>query len=88
MAIQTDFDSNYGMTVNGAYVKISSIYCSTTRLRAQIDVYANEQARIDRRPPVAVTNVDMDMSDVVGDIWPAVYELVKQRPEFTPSTDI
>ena len=80
--------SNVGMPFDEAYCKIERIEANKTVITVQVTYFATEAARLENRSPVAGSLHRIPTEDIVGPIFPSVYDWLKANVDsLTSATD-
>jgi len=91
MALQLNIDnSDIGVGFSAAYAKVSHVRVHNRdgddiRVDIIVDVYASETARENNSQVVANWQFTIPMP--TGDFLPAIYNALKEMPEFAGATD-
>jgi hypothetical protein len=79
--------SNIGVSVNQAYAKIDSFLGHNNTLNFGVMFYYNQDARQKFATPIFSKNHVINLSEISGDILPALYNYLKTLPEYEGATD-
>ena len=79
--------SNIGVSVNQAYAKIDNFLYHTNTLNFSVIFYYNQEARQKSATPIFADNRNINLSEISGDILPALYNYLKTLPEYEGATD-
>jgi len=94
MALQINYDSNYGFAFNTAYVRISEtrvftpVNDSMNRIMVKLSLYANNQARLDDAQPVGILHVEGPFDETSSLSKADLYTWLKTQPGFENATDV
>ena len=88
MALQIDYATDFGFTAPDAYVRLAEFNVNKYEVRGRVDVYVTELARREDKQPLTSMPFNVGMEQVTGDIFPAVYTLLKQDERFTGAIDV
>lgn len=95
MALQINYNSEYGVAFNDAYVRIKHTEVRTpvdddsNRLTVQLEIFASNQARLDGAQPIGNTQASDGEYDETSSLSKAdLYAWLKTQPGFEGAIDV
>ena len=77
-----------GQTEAAAYARITNFFGTKDQIQVQVEVHATEEARQAGWPSVAQHAHYINVSDLQGDLIPAIYSVLKTLTPYAGATDI
>jgi 6-phosphogluconolactonase/glucosamine-6-phosphate isomerase/deaminase len=85
MALQFNYETNFGFTATEAYTHITEFTGNKNLIRMNLSVYNNTQARIDGLSPIGALSISIAKTG--GGSMQEMYDALKQLPEFEGAVD-
>lgn len=86
MALQTSLDLDNGLTLAGAYLKVSHYSGNRANCTITLEVFASKHARDTNKPAVEKRYIGLPLT--LGATLEQMYTALKALPAFTSATDI
>lgn len=80
-------DSNVGISFPEAYARIVSARVTKYQVIYAVEVHASENARNTNKQTIRSDNFSVQMEDISGDIYPALYQHLKTHPFYASGID-
>jgi len=88
MALILNLESTqFGVPAPQAYAKIISFHGNKDQIQAHIAVYFDQSARKNNMNTILEHAHYIPMSDLTGDIIPAIYSVLKTLPQYEGAVD-
>jgi hypothetical protein len=88
MALKLNLESTqFGIPAPQAYAKITNFHGNKNQIQVQVDVFYDQSARENNMAVVLQHAHYIAMSDLTGDIIPAIYGVLKTLPEYEGAID-
>lgn len=88
MALQLNLESTqFGVPAPQAYAKITNFYGNKDQIQVQVAVYYDQSARENNMAVVLDHAHYISVSDLAGDIIPAIYGVLKTLPQYEGAVD-
>jgi hypothetical protein len=88
MALKLNLESTqFGIPAPQAYAKITNFHGNKDQIQVQVNVYYDQSARENNMAVVLQHAHYIPMSDLTGDIIPAIYGVLKTLPEYEGAID-
>lgn len=88
MALKLNLESTqFGVPAPQAYAKITNFNGNKDQIQVQIAVYFDQAARENNMSVVLDHAHYIQMSDLTGDIIPAIYSVLKTLPQYEGAVD-
>jgi len=86
MALQQSTTTSQGLTASSAYIKIVDYHGDKDILSVSVEVFFDEQARIDGKRPLE--HLMFETSTPTTDLLPALYAYLKTLDQFSGAVDV
>jgi hypothetical protein len=88
MALKLNLETTqFGVPAPQAYAKITNFYGNKDQIQVQVSVYFDQSARENNMSVVLDHAHYIQMSDLTGDIIPAIYSVLKTLPQYEGAVD-
>jgi len=88
MALKFNIPSTqFGVPAPDAYARVTNFYGNKDQLQVQVAIYFNEDARQANMATIKENAHYIAMSDLKGDLIPAIYESLKTLSDYNGATD-
>ena len=88
MALKLNLESTqFGVPAPQAYARITNFFGTKDQIQVQVAVYYNENARHSNMATVLEHAHYISISDLKGDIIPAIYEILKTFGQYQGAVD-
>lgn len=88
MALKLSLESTqFGIPAPQAYARITNYFGNKDQIQVQVAVYYSEEARQSNSQTIGEHAHYINMSDLQGDLIPAIYEVLKTLPEYLNAED-
>ncbi len=71
-----------------AYARITNFFGTKDQIQVQVEIHATEQARQAGWPSIQQQAYYISMSDLQGDLIPAMYNVLKTFTQYQGATDV
>ena len=71
-----------------AYARITNFFGTKDQVQVQVEIHATEEARQAGWPSIQQQAHYINMSDLEGDLIPAMYNVLKTFTQYAGSTDV
>lgn len=71
-----------------AYARITNFFGTKDQIQVQVEIHATEQARQAGWPSIQQQAHYINMSDLQGDLIPAMYNVLKTFTQYQGATDV
>lgn len=86
MALQFNYENDFGLTVSSAYAKVEDLRVSNETVQFTLKIFGNEQARLDDKQPLAYRSIEKPLENFSVS-YQELYNYLKTLPEFAGATD-
>ena len=88
MALKLNLASTqFGVPAPQAYAKITNFFGTKDQIQVQVAIYFNEEARQGNMATVKENAHYIAIEDLKGDIFPAIYEVLKTFTDYEGAVD-
>ena len=84
----TATNSTNGQQETQAYARITNFFGTMDQVQVQVEIHATEEARRAGWPSIQQQAHYVNMSDLQGDLIPAIYNVLKTFTQYAGATDI
>jgi hypothetical protein len=84
----TATNSTNGQQETQAYARITNFFGTKDQIQVQVEIHATEEARQAGWPSIQQQAHYISMSDLQGDLIPAMYGVLKTFTQYAGSTDV
>jgi len=87
MALKLSINTQFGVNAPQAYARIANFTGNKEQVQVQLVIYFNEDARKNDLIAVREDSISIALQDLTGNIFPAIYEVLKTLPEYQGAVD-
>ena len=87
LRIQATNNTN-GQQETQAYARITNFFGTKDQVQVQVEIHATEEARQAGWPSIQQQAHYINMSDIQGDLIPAMYGVLKTFTQYSGATDV
>ena len=87
LRIQATNNTN-GQQETQAYARITNFFGTKDQIQVQVEIHATEEARQAGWPSIQQQAHYINMSDIQGDLIPAMYGVLKTFTQYSGATDV
>lgn len=88
MALQMQHETQFGLTLENAYVRILSFRGDRENVMVCAGFYASKEARDLEKPAIETTEFSLSTPNAEDNFFAAIYAHMKTLPQFTSAIDV
>jgi len=87
MALKLSINTQFGVNAPQAYARIANFTGNKEQVQVQLVIYFNEDARKNDLIAVREDSISIALQDLTGNIFPAIYEVLKTMADYQSAVD-